>query len=58
MTQDEQTYKLKFLIAKIAYQEIKAVIDKFENSELDICAHWDECISVDEELFHGRQLRE
>ena len=54
----DKTYDLKLAIAKIAYKEIRAAIDKFEDNGLDICAHWDECISVDDELFHGHQLRE
>lgn len=55
---DKYTYELKLAIAKLVYNEIIAVVNKFENSGLDIRAHWDECISVDDELFQGRQLRE
>lgn len=48
--------KLKLAIAKIAYKEIQAAIDKFEGKFIH--AHWDECITVDDELFHGHELRE
>lgn len=53
---DDINYKLE--IAKLAYNEMRAVIDKYENMGLDICFHWDECISVDEELFHRDELQE
>jgi hypothetical protein len=55
---NDETYKLQLKIAKLAYREIKAAIDKFEKSGLDIRAHWNECICVDDELFHGHQLNE
>jgi len=49
----------KLAIAKIAYKQIKAAIDNFEDQNgLQICAHWDECISVDDELFHSDEMRE
>jgi hypothetical protein len=52
----DATRQLKLAIAKIAYKEIQAAIDKFEG--LLISVHWDECITVDGELFHGHELRE
>lgn len=51
-------YDRKLRIAKEAYRQIKAAINSFEEQDTCICAHWDECISVDDELFHGHQLRE
>ena len=49
----------KLAIAKIAYREIQDAIKKFEDEKsFEICAHWDECITVDDELFHGHELRE
>lgn len=49
----------KLQIAKWAYADIKAAIDKWEGSvALQIIAHWDECITVEDELFHGHELRE
>lgn len=54
----EKTREEKLEIARKAYQEIIYVINKWENeSGLDIGCHWDECISVDDELFHGHELR-
>lgn len=47
----------KLAIAKLAYKEISEVIERLEATEI-IHAHWDECITVDEELFHGHQLRD
>jgi len=49
----------KLKIAKMAYKEIMQSIQKFESQEsFFFCAHWDECISVDDELFHGHELNE
>jgi hypothetical protein len=48
----------KLHIARLAYQDISAAISKFESQEdFDFCAHWDECISVDDEMFYGRELK-
>lgn len=43
-------------IAKIAYEEIQTVIEKWESKGL--CVHWDECISIDEFFFQRDELRE
>jgi len=49
----------KLRIAKMAYREIEEAIKKYEDQqEVLIRAHWDECITVDDELFHGPELRE
>lgn len=52
----------KRAIAKLAYKEIKSVIDKWESlgeyNYLPLCCHWDGCITVDDTLFHEYQLRE
>ena len=54
----EKTREQKLEIARRVYHEIMPVIDRWENdSGLDIHCHWDECISVDDELFHSRELR-
>lgn len=48
-------------IAKIAYRDIRAVIDLWEcenDCKFGIYAHWDGCITVDDELFHEHELRE
>ncbi len=54
--------RLKALyIAKIAYADIQAVIDKWESQNscyFGIHAHWDGCVTVDEFLFHEHELRE
>lgn len=45
-------------VARMAYNEIIDVIEKWEGmSKGKICFHWDECITVDGELFQRRQLR-
>lgn len=45
-------------VAKMAYNEIMDVIEKWEGmSNGKICCHWDECITVDGQLFQRRQLR-
>lgn len=55
----DDTYAYKSRLAKAAYRDIRAVMDKWEGREnlIDICCHWDECITVDDTLFHGHQLR-
>ena len=53
--------KEKLYVARMAYKEIKQVIDKWEKSEQYpnlIYACWDECISVDDELFHHWELKD
>lgn len=48
-------------IAKLAYKEISSVIEKWQSQNdygFGIYAHWDGCITVNEELFHDWQLRE
>ena len=52
----KKSYEENLLIAKEAYRQIKTVIDEFESQNIHHCAHWDGCISVDDELFHERQL--
>lgn len=51
----------KRAIAKLAYEEINEVIEKWESlgeyNILNVCAHWDGCISVDDTLFHEWQLK-
>ncbi len=48
-------------IARLAYKEIREVMDKWESlgeyGYLPLMCHWDECITVDDTLFHGHQLR-
>jgi hypothetical protein len=46
----------RLAIAKLAYLQISRAIDELEATGL-IHAHWDECISVDGELFHGHELK-
>jgi len=46
-------------IAKIAYRDIKSVIDKWEKENdciFSIHFHWDGCITINDELFHEREL--
>lgn len=48
----------KLKIARLAYIDIMHVIDYWENHTIDeIHCHWDECITVEDELFHGPELR-
>ena len=57
MTDETYCYKLK--IARLAYRDIRAVLDKYENDNLvNIRTHWDGCITVDDEIFHDYQLRD
>jgi hypothetical protein len=54
-----ESYRLS--IAKAAYKEIKAAIDKYEKDsvlDIDLCAHWDGCISIDDTIFHEDELKE
>ncbi len=46
-------------VARMAYREIIDVIEKWENmgDGTKICCHWDECITIDGELFQRRELR-
>lgn len=53
------TFEEKLAVAKQAYKEIIALINSLEEKYgKDFCAHWDECISIDDELFHAHQMRE
>jgi hypothetical protein len=46
-------------IAKMVYKDIMSMISRWEMHYcLGVHAHWDECITVDGELFHGHQLRD
>ncbi len=51
----------KRALARLAYSEINEVIEKWESlgkyNYLDFSAHWDGCITVDNELFHEWQLK-
>lgn len=51
---DDKERKRKLEIAKLAYRDIMSAINRWENG--DISFHWDGCISVDDELFHEREL--
>jgi len=53
-----KTRKEKLRIAKMAYKEIKHAIDNWQDSSGIVCAHWDECITVDGEFFMERELKE
>ncbi len=49
----------KLHIAKEAYKAMKKTIDAIEShKDVEIHCCWDECIQVDDELFHGHQMRE
>lgn len=49
----------RLAIAKLAYKDIRAVIDKWDcNRDLPILFHWEGCITVDDELYHEHQLRD
>lgn len=51
-------YEHKLAIAKEAYKSIMCAMDKLDAENDDrLCFHWDECISVDDELFCSWQLR-
>lgn len=60
------TYEEKLAISREAYKEIKEVMIKWELpgywyipiDECPVNFFWDECIQVEDELFHGHQLRE
>ena len=52
----------KLQIARMAYKDINQSIEKWQRPELcgndlPILCHWDGCITVDDELFHERELR-
>jgi len=48
----------KLAIARMAFIDIVQVINKFQEvNALKINAHWDQCITVDGELFHADELR-
>ena len=51
----------KRALAQLAYEEISAVIQKWERlgnyGYLPFSCNWDGCITVDDELFHEWQLR-
>jgi hypothetical protein len=46
-------------IARIAYRDIRSVIDNWEKEndcQFGIHFHWDGCITVDDELFYEHEL--
>ena len=52
-------YNENLRIAKMAYKEIKAIIDKFESlegNEIHCC--WDECIWVNDDFYQYSALNE
>lgn len=53
------TYQEKLKVAKCCYRAVKSAIEWSETAfGVEVFCHWDECITVDDELFHGHQLRE
>lgn len=54
---DVKSREDRLKIARVAYKEVKKAIERSE-SRGDILHHWDECITIDDELFHGHELRE
>lgn len=55
---DDFTYPYKLKIAQMAYKQVRKAIDEVESNhmKIPILCHWDGCITVDDELFHERQL--
>jgi hypothetical protein len=55
------TREQALIIAKLVYADVSRTIEDWEeeghNGELINC-HWDECISVDDHLFRGHELRD
>lgn len=53
----DNTHEEKLAIARLAYKQIKSVIDSFENrQDFSIGCCWDACIRVEDELFHESEL--
>lgn len=52
-------YSHKLQLAQQAYKEIMDVIQIWESKfpAFRFCAHWDGCITIEDELFHEHQLR-
>lgn len=53
-----KTREQKLRIARMAYKEIKEAIENWEDSYGIVRCHWDGCISVDDEFFQERELKE
>lgn len=53
----KRTYKEKKEIARQVYLEIREIVDKWD-AKMDIAVNccWDECLLVDNVLFHGCDL--
>ena len=50
-----------FKIARIAYKEMNAVVEKWNHGVIDylpVKFHWDGCITVGEEFFNEYELAE
>lgn len=45
-------------IAKMAYKKMKEAIEDLEGNGLNISVHWDECITVEDLLFIGYELKQ
>jgi len=55
----DEEYKKKLEIAKFAYAQIIGLMEKIEKDspyEMGFC--WDECIWVDDILFHYHEMKE
>lgn len=58
MSEKDNSHGLKFMIAKLAYREIEAVVEKYEFFYgVKVNCHWNRHITVDDTGFEGYQLR-
>lgn len=58
MNTEDENYELKIAIAKLAYNEIIKVINKYEDLYIGFDAGWIECITIFGEQFKACDLRE
>ena len=54
----DEEYQKKLKMAKYAYKRINDLMEIIQSTtEYDIKFCWDECIWVDDELFHSNDMR-
>lgn len=46
----------KLKIAREGYRKVQGAIEEVEAAGVCRC-HWDECMTVDDEFFHGHELK-
>jgi len=58
MNENDQAFALKLMMAKLAYRDIQAVVEKYEHDyNVIFNCHWERRITIDGTTFEGYTLR-